>query len=122
MKSFILASLLFALPLFAEETNTITITTTIKTTLDLKTLKVITNEQSMVIVTNNACKQINLLSEIKQLEDYLKNLTNGVPQFYSSEHSETSSNICNTLTKIWAEAKIVSSNLNVKKLEFKRIP
>lgn len=122
MKSLILALSLIALPLFAEEINTITITTTIKTTLDSKTLKVITNEQSSVVITNDTCKKIKLLSEIVKLEDYLKNLTNGVPQYYASDHSEISSNLCNTLTKIWAEAKVVSSNLNVKKLEFKKIP
>lgn len=124
MKSLILAFLLFTLPLFAEETNTITFTIT--TTVALKQITpfnvVSSNIVSSLIITNELSPKTKLLIEIRKMEEKIYELTNGIPTSYSGNSSNSSTNMINRLEEIWIQYDKAISNLNIKKLEFKQTP
>ena len=124
MKAFVLALLLMATPLLAEETNIITLTITTTVTMvqtSPNAYIVVSNTPSTVITTNVLSGTQKLLSEIKRDEANIYNLTNGIPNTYTANSSKSSGMMIDNLKEIWEKYDIAVSNLTIKRLQLTKL-
>ncbi len=124
MKKFLLTLLLLvAIPLMAEETNVIKIIITIN--LTQPTPQVIvepTNSPVSVVVTNSFTDKQKLIMEINRMTEKIYDITNGYPDRFTDNSNDNTQFMINRLKDIWeTNYPIAISNLNLKKLELKKL-
>lgn len=121
MKSLLL-TLLLLVPslLLAEETNIVRIITTFDIVLSNN---VVVSSNVISTYVYKSTNRTNLMNEIKDLENKLFELTNGIPTKFISKSSENSSNNLDKLEELWniQYPRLVYS-LQIKKRQLIRTP